>query len=276
MKIVALIMQTLRELIAKATLIFLAGISTLIIVVLLLGLSSTEAPGGVMLTIFGLPITPAVTQEQLVQIASMFQATLAGGLFGGLVLFGVFATAGVIPEMLEKGTVDLYLSKPLPRWELLLGKFLGAVFVVLVNVVYFIGALWMIFGLKVGVWNAGFLVSSLTVTFVFACLFSIVAHLGVTSRNMAIPIIGAFLYLFIIGPILENREHTLYLISGNEVYRSMIDAVYWVLPQLSAMQDAIKRSITGQPGGWVAFLQSFLSASAILGWGAWIFQNRDF
>jgi len=276
MRIAALIIQTLRELIAKATLLVLAGISTLIVVILLLGLSSADSSGGVMVTVFGLPITPVVTQEQLVQLAKVFQATLAGGLFAGLVLFGVFATAGVIPEMLEKGTVDLYLSKPLPRWELLLGKYLGAVVVVFLNVVYFIGALWLVFGVKVGVWNVGFLSSSLTITFVFTCLFSIAALLGVASRNMAISIIGAFLYLFVIGPVLQNREHGISLISTNQIYRTIVDIFYWVLPQLSAMQDEIRRHITAESGSWTPFLQSFASSCAILGWASWLFQRRDF
>jgi len=276
MKVVALIIQTLRELIAKATLIVLAGISTLIIVVLLLGLSSAESAGTFAVTMFGLPVTPGVTQDQLVQFAQALQATLAGGLFAGIVLFGVFATAGVIPDMLEKGTVDLYLSKPIPRWELLLGKFLGAVFVVLLNVVYFIGALWLVFGIKLGVWNVGFLLSSLTVTFVFACLFSIVAILGVASRNMGIPIIGAYLYLFIIGPVLQGREHVLYPLSGSNVYRFAVDAFYWTLPQLSGMQDEIRRHITAQFGNWTPFLQSLASSTAICALGAWIFHKRDF
>ena len=277
MKIFALITHTLRELIAKATLLFLAGISTLIILVLTLSLSSKESSDGMTIIVFGNPIGPAIPAEKMIELVQLFQSGLAAGLFAGVVLFGVFATAGIIPDMLEKGTVDLYLSKPIARWELLLGKYLGAIVVVLANAIYFIGALWLIFGLKLGVWNVQFLLSAFTLTFVFACLFSIVAHLGVASRNMAISIIGGFLYLFVISGALYHRERLLYLVSDNSLYRGIVDGLYYLLPQLSAMQDnIIKQQITQQTMDWKPFVQSLLSSAVIFGGGIIILRRKDF
>ncbi len=276
MKFLALIGQTFRELKSKATLAVLVGISTIIILVVLIGLSVTETASGSMLMLFGNPVSPELPFDKMVFLVTEVQSGLANGLYAGLVLFGVFATAGLIPEMLEKGTIDLFLSKPIARWALLSGKYAGAAVVVLGNVLYFIGSLWLIFGAKTGVWNLNFLLSALTVTFVFACLYAIVVVLGVVSRNTALSIIGAFLYLFVISSLLYHREQSLYLISANGLYRGAVDGLYYVLPQLSAMQDNIARQITNGTIDWRPFLQSTLSSAVIFAGGAALFSRKDF
>ena len=276
MKILALITQTLHELSAKATLIVLASISTFIIIGTSLAVSSGSSADGETLMLFGNAITPPTTAENLGGLIRQMQAGMAGGLFAGVILFGVFATAGIVPDTLEKGTVDLYLSKPIARWELLLGRSLGAVAVMLVNILYFIGAIWLLFGLKIGYWNHSLLLAALTMAFVFASLFSIVAFLGVLSRNMAIPIIGAFLYLLIIGSVLESREHGLYLISENVIYRGAIDGLYYLLPQLSAMQRVVSQLITQASVDWKPFVQSILSSALIFGGAAAMLHRKDF
>ena len=209
MKIAALVIQTFRELKSKATLGVLASISTLVIVAVLIGLSTNQSSAGVSILLFGNPVSPELPPEQMKEIVVQVQAALANGLFAGLVIFGIFATAGLIPDMLEKGTAELFLSKPIPRWQLLLGKYSGAAAVVLANVLYFIGSLSVIFGMKTGVWNVNFVLASFTLTFAFGCLYAGVVALGVISRNTAISIIGAFLYLFLISGLLHQREHIL-------------------------------------------------------------------
>jgi ABC-type transport system involved in multi-copper enzyme maturation permease subunit len=277
MIILVLIGGTIRELAAKATLYVLAGISTLILLVVLLGVSSSSIDsGGTSIMFFGNPISPPGTAEQLADFASKIEAGLASGLFLGIVLFGVFATAGIVPDALEKGTVDLYLSKPISRLELLLGKFLGGAVVIFLNIAFFIGCLWAIVGVKLGVWNLPFLISSVSMSFVFACLFAIVVFFGVLSRNMAIAIISGFTYLFIIAELLQNRENGLFRLSENTVYRSAIDALYYALPQIPGMQRNMANFIIGQDVVWQPFLQSFLSAVAILGLSVVLLRSKDF
>lgn len=276
MKLFALILHTFREVAAKATLWVLAGISTLILIVIALGFSTGSTDTGIVLMFFGHPTSPPLEKDQVEQAVATMQAGLAGGLMGGVFLFGIFATAGIIPEALEKGIVDLYLSKPIARWELLAGKALGAVTVMLANIVFFIGALWLLVGLKANVWSLQLLASSLLMTFVFACLYSIVTFFAVLSRNMGLAIIGAFLYLFVIGTALESRAHGLYLLSGSSTYRSIIDGLYYLLPQISAMQHQITALILRQEADWRPFAQSLASSAAIFGGAAALLQRKDF
>lgn len=276
MKLLTLVFGTGRELSAKATLYVLAAISTLILLGAAATLSSTTTAEGSTLLLFGNPTGPPSTPEAFSGMVNQMEAAFAGGLFFGVVLFGMFATAGVIPDALERGTVDLYLSKPIARWELLAGKYLGSVLVIFVNIVYFIGFLWIIVGLRVGIWNTNLLVAGLMMTFAFACLFAIVSLFGVLTRNMAISIIVGFVYLFVISQILQNREQGLYLLSTNNIYRAVLDGLYYVFPQIPAVQVNVLKLVAGNGIEWQPFAQSFLSSGGILALSAWILKRKDF
>ena len=80
MKIWGLITITLRELSAKATLIVLAGISTLIILGIFLSLSSSQVGDGINLMFFGssvhnLAIPPSINECQRHEARSLSQDT---------------------------------------------------------------------------------------------------------------------------------------------------------------------------------------------------------
>ncbi len=276
MKIVTLARWTIRELAAKATLYVLAGISTLMLLFAAFAIGTDSTADGLTITFFGKPASPPVTHEALADIAGKIEAGFAGGLFLGIVLFGVFGTAGVITDALEKGTVDLYLSKPIARWQLLLGKYLGSVAAIFLNILYFIGGLWLIVGLKVGVWNTRFLLSSLLLTFVFAALYAVVTFFGIVSRNMAIAIIAGILYFMLIAGPLEGRQTGLYLLSESGVYRGILDGLYYIFPQIPAMESGVIHLISGEEMQATPFVQSFFSAGGILGLAAWLLQKRDF
>jgi len=276
MKFLALIRLTLRELAAKATFIILTAISTIVLLGLAAAVGTTTTPDGTVLQVFGQQASPPMPEDQIAEAIRGMQAGLAGGLFTGIILFGIFATAGVIPDALEKGTVDLYLSKPIARWELLLGKYLGAVAAIFVNVLYFMAGAWIIFGIKCGVWDTRILLSTFTITYMFACLYAVVVFLAVLTRNTPVSIILVYLYLFVVGPVLQNRETVLFLISDNTIYRSFIDGLSYLFPQLDAMRTNGAKQLLAQEMDWKPFLQSFLSASAFFLGGAVLLKQRDF
>lgn len=276
MKIVTLVLATFRELLSKTTLYVLLGISTLIMIGTLASVSAEHVQGGVVLKVFGNLTGEPVPESDFATLVYGMQAGLAKGLFFGIMLFGVFSTAAIVPETLERGTVDLFLSKPLARWELLLGKYLGAVAVMLTVVLYFIGGIWLGFGARTGVWNGQFLLSSFVISFMFGCIFSIVLFLGVVFRNAAVPIIGSFLYLVLIDNALDSREMTLYLISDNPLYRTLLDGLYYALPQIAGMQRGLNSLIVHETIVWHPFAQGFLSAAGLFAAAAAIIYRKDF
>ncbi len=276
MKMLVLALQTIRELILKATLLVLAGISTIILLFVLVGIGTEKSADGVSLVFFGQQKSPPFTEENLQTFVRGFEASSAGGIFAGIVLFGIFATAGVMPETLEKGTADIYFSKPLRRGEVLFGRTLGAGVAIFLNILYFLGGVWVILGVKIGVWDPRFLIAPLGMTLVFLSLYAIVVFLGVLSRNTAIAIIGAFLFQFVIVSLLQNREAILYPLSSNGGYHTFLDALYYIFPQISALQTSVIKYVSGETAEWGALGSTLLSAC---GWYAaswWILDHTDF
>jgi len=272
----ALVRHTIRELLFRVTLLILTGISTLIIIVILLSISSAESADGVAITLFSQPIGLPVPIDQLEQAVHFVQRSLTGGLYTGIVLFGIIATAGLIPETMEKGLIDIYLSKPLARWQLVLGRILGAVTIIFANALYFVGFIWLIFGLKLGIWNLNFLLAPVLLTLVFLCLYTISVLLGILVRNAVVPILCVLFYQVVVAGFLENREYSLYLLSENVVYRTIVDGFYYALPQTRALQLSNEQFIVHQSLMWGPVAQSIVVSCVLLGACLWIFQRKDF
>jgi ABC-type transport system involved in multi-copper enzyme maturation permease subunit len=105
------------------------------------------------------------------------------------VLAAVIITSFFIPSMLRKGAVDLLLAKPIHRWALLVYKYLGGLtFVFLINA-YSILGIWLVIGIRSGLWANAALLLIFSLTFFFATLYAISTFVGVVTRNALVSIV---------------------------------------------------------------------------------------
>ncbi|MBI1831489.1 MAG: ABC transporter permease subunit, partial [Planctomycetes bacterium] len=118
------------------------------------------------------------------------------------VLAGVVITSFFIPNMLRKGTVDLLLVKPIDRWLLLVYKYIGGLSFIFLSTSYAVGGIWLVLGIRSGLWANGALVMILTITFFFAILYAVSTLVGVVTNSTVTSImvtIGAWFVFFLIG-----------------------------------------------------------------------------
>jgi ABC-type transport system involved in multi-copper enzyme maturation permease subunit len=270
---------TIGETIRRGTLIFYFCVATCIIVFFALGVSHSPDNHGTI-SIFGSQL-PDQSQTGL-NAAELILLQLHSSSVFWIILFGIFGVAGLIPGMLEKGTIDLFLSKPLTRAELLMARALGAAAGIAVNLIYFYVGIWLVFGLKAGVWHWGFLSSVIYVIYAFTCLFSIVAIAGLITRSAGFSILITFSFA-LISSVLETREKFLYLLWDNNIYHRILDVFYYLTPQLNAMLENSSRVISNNllifnpvEFTFMPFLYSLLSASLLYGLSIWYFSRRDF
>jgi ABC-type transport system involved in multi-copper enzyme maturation permease subunit len=270
-------LYTLGEALRKGTLIFYFLVATVILVVF--GLAIGHLPNDAsIITIFGHPVADNSANSEVV--VKILLGQLHSSSVFWIILFGTFGVAGLIPSMLEKGTIDLLLSKPLHRLELLLGRSLGAVGGVATNLFYFFAGVWLILGFKGGVWVWGFLSSMLYVIVAFACLSSIVVLVGLLSRSTALSVLTAF-FVMVISTLLESRTALLFLLSDNTVYHAILNGLYYAVPQVPAMIQNSALLIGGLPGRSTTFniypfVYSLSSAAVIYGIAGWYFLKKDF
>src|SRR5439155_4433901 len=117
-----------------------------------------------------------LTAETFVRYVQLGAAFL---LFPLAILMSVFATASLVPRMLEKGVIDLLLSKPVTRPALLLSRYAGGLLTASPNLLYLTSVLESILWLKTGVWNGGFVLSALLMSLFSACLLAFMVLLRV-------------------------------------------------------------------------------------------------
>jgi len=272
---------TFGEAIRRGTLLTYFLLGNAIILVLLLGIGHVPQNPD-QLTFFGNPILTKVPKD--FDVVQMLLAFLESQSSFWIMMFGVFGVAGFMPEILEKGSAELFLSKPITRWELLLFRSFGATAGIAANIVYFMAGVWAVVGLKFGVWHWKFLASSLLISYSFACLVVLLFAAGLLMRNTGlVTMFGFIFYVFSWG--LESRTRGLNLLWDNAVYHRILDALYYLTPQLSAMltnatrfvgHSAIANPMEPQTMNWMPYVYSLASATLIYLLSAWYFYRRDY
>ena len=273
MATIALIRDTFREAFARKIFWGLFGLSAVMILFFLFLLKIDLVEGAVAtVTLFGRTANRVTEVDRLVR-----------GVYGGIATFlytwgmflAVFASAGLIPSVLEPGRIELLLSKPVSRAHILLGRYLGNVLVIACNVVFLVLGVWTILGVKTGIWSPAFLISIATTIFIFAVLLSVVVLIGVLFESAALATMIS-MALMIMSAILAQTTTMMRLLSS-EWSRELWRGLYYVLPKvydigritLNAIQD---RSFNDAMPIW----SSALVGGAVLAGAIYIFSKRDF
>jgi hypothetical protein len=137
---------------------------------------------------------------------------LGGGIAGAAgVLLMLIWTSGFLPSFLEPSNVAVLLAKPVPRWLLLLGKFLGLLVFVLVQASLFVLCTWFTLGIKTGEWVNVYLWSIPLVLLQFSVFASVSILLAVLTRSVVICIFGSILFWFTCWGINYGRHAMLLL-----------------------------------------------------------------
>src|SRR5215467_13205995 len=196
--------DTFQESFRNKMFLFFFIVATLIVGSIGLALNM-DAVNGVIrgVTFFGSELrVPAFTVKQWVE---NFQSAIAMfiGTFG--LFLALMATSTLFPQMLQKGSIDLLLCRPIPRWRIITARFLGGVSIMAFNALYLFVGVWAVLGFKSDVWNNAFPLSTALVIFAFIVLFSVVMISSVITENGASGLLTAFTML-IFSPILAVHE----------------------------------------------------------------------
>ncbi len=188
----------------------------------------------------------------------------------------IFASSGLIPSVLEAGRISLLLSKPLTRTTLLMGRFLGNVFVVAANHVYLICSIWIIIGLKTNIWEPRFLLAIPISIFIFAVLLCVVSLIGVLSESAALSVMVA-VALMLISTILAQRQIVVKLLDS-EWSRNLWMTFYWIVPKVYDLGAAMRQIVQlDRQVDWITPVwTSTLFGLVVLSSAIYVFKKRDF
>lgn len=261
---------TLREAFSKKIVITFAAISTFVLLGFIVFFSAANMED---MALFD---SGQGTENVMEDILKFFKMLIVVPLYGGGLFLSIFSASGFIPSMLEKGSAELILSKPVSRLELIIGKYFGGILMVFLNIAYLIIALWLLIGLKFGIWELDFLLTIFTITYAFAALYSLIILIGILTRSSILAMMISYIIFFILSPILSARD-TISLFAKSDVLSVIMDILYYLTPQTSNLGELTADLAVG--GGISSSESIYLSALFIiftLGLSIFIFSKKDY
>lgn len=271
--ILAIVRDTVNE--ARARWLFwgLFGLSTVLILIFLFALNIDLVAGARATIQFGDRSRPVWDIHRFVVAAYSW---VASALYVVGTLLALFASAGLVPVLLEPGRITLLLSKPITRPMLLLGRYLGNVFIIALNSTYLICGIWIILGIKTEIWETRFLLAIPITVFMFAVLLSIVVLVGVIFESAALSIMISVAAM-VISSLLAQRDWAAKLLDS-EWSVQLWNALYWMSPKIWDIGAAMKQIIVYDRGvdWYTPAWTSALFAAILLASSVVVFQKRDF
>jgi ABC-type transport system involved in multi-copper enzyme maturation permease subunit len=198
------------------------------------------------LTIFWAWTLPGSVPEWIVLYT--LEDWIVGWVGAGIaMLLSTIITAFFIPNMLRKGAVDLLLAKPIHRTSLLIYKYIGGLSFMFINTAVVVGGIWLVLGLRSGIWGPGFLMAIFVWTFEFAVIYAVSTLFAVFTRSPVVAILmtclawGVFLG---VGKGYQIIEQTKTLIDMPKWATITSDTVHFIMPPLKDLDVLLSREIT--------------------------------
>lgn len=269
---IALIADTIQE--ARARWLFwgLFGLSTLLISIFLFVMKIDLVEGAISL--MGIESTARHIDIERFVTSSYSWVSVFLYIWG--TFLAIFASSGLIPSVLEPGRIALLLSKPVSRPALLLGRYAGNILIVAANHVYLVGSIWLIIGLKTGIWHPRFLLSIASSLFIFSVLHCVVVFIGVLSESSALSVMVS-VALMLISALLAQRDTMIRLLSS-DWSRNLWQSLYWVLPKVYDLAAAMRQIILfdRQTDWFTPVWTSAIFGIVVLSSAVYLFGKRDF
>jgi len=195
-----------------------------------------EAPQRVSL-LFG--AVDYVTQHGRADAVREVQLVLAGLVADQAgVLLALVWTAGLLPGFLGPDSAAVLLAKPVPRWGLLVGKYLGVVLFVAFQAVVFVAGTWLALGVRTGVWDARYLWAVPVLLAHFAIFYSFSAFLAAWTRSTVACVFGSLVFWILCWAMNYGRHALLAMqwslgpeAGAPESVRWTMEVGYWLLPR---------------------------------------------
>ena len=273
MKNILLIVRfTFREALARKVFIFFGAIILFVLLCTFLVMLLADV------NTLGSMVNQSGRELMMKEIATNLELAIINllGFFG--LLLAIFSSASFVPIMLEKGNIDLLLSKPISRTQLLLGKYFGVVLFVFVNILSLVAGIWLIISFKFGYWDASFLTLSVIIGFTFAVLYALILLFGVITKNSIFGMMIAYLIFLIVSPLLLLYRDKLHTLVTGDFVKALLDGLYYIIPKTAELMGpmmvdfAMGEGITKiQP-----IITSFLFLILMLGISVYLFRKKDF
>ena len=280
--LVANIEDVFREAAARWTLLAYFFLSTLFIIIFASAINLDIVDGALAgAKLFGKEVD-VDNQISIEKLVLGFESGFSVFLYFICTFLAIFATAHLVPRMQEKGTVDLYLSRPVSRVRLLLSRYAAGLLLAGSNVLYLMGSIWLIVAWKTQVLHPRFLLGGTIIFLIIAVLLAFAFLVGVVTSSTAVSIMTTY-GIFFFGLMLAAHDKIEAAVS-KEWQAWTIRTLYWIFPKSAELGQAVIAFVGGDemPERVLRVLTPapFLSTAAFgiacLVLASWLFTRKEF
>jgi ABC-type transport system involved in multi-copper enzyme maturation permease subunit len=99
------------------------------------------------------------------------------------IIIALVGTAGIFPSLIERGAIDIVLSKPMSRVKIFLAKYAGSMVFVALQASVFVVLTFLVVGLRWNQWFWAYLWCIPLIVVLFSYIYAFVALFGVVTRS---------------------------------------------------------------------------------------------
>lgn len=193
-----------------------------------------------------------------------------------ILIISLVLCSSFMPTLLEKGTIDLFLSKPISRTEILFGRLFGGTAIVFINFLYLILGIWIVTSLIFSTWNFSILYLIFNFTFVFFIINSVLIFFGVVTKNTTITMISTFAIFFIFVPMLAGRDK--FIPYEKKLLKALADFLYYIFPKTDELLGQLNRFLILNTGeiDYQSLLSTIVFTVVVIWLSIYSFVKQDY
>lgn len=156
------------------------------------------------------------------------------------IVLALISTAGMIPDFITGGSIDLYVSKPISRMRLFLTKYASGLLFVALQVFIFSLASFLVIGFRGQSWDWRVFAAVPVVVLVFSYLYSVCVFLGLLTRST----IASLLLTILFWLLLYGLATTETLLMSSRISGEREESAYArLLPTISNQIATAEKSL---------------------------------
>lgn len=277
--------DVMREAAARWTLIAYFFLSSIFIVIFASAINLDIVNGTLAgATLFGRQAQLRGSTIDIEQLVLGAESIFSIVLYALCTFMAIFATAHLVPRLQEKGTIDLYLARPVGRVRLLLSRYVAGLALAGINIAYLFGTIWLIVIWKTHVVNARFLLAGGINLFIAAAMLAFAFFIGVVTSSTAVSIMSTFAVALFGVPLYLFKHFEAAFSKQWEVW--LTDAMYWTFPKTVELGQAVFLYVGGEvmrqqlrnavEVNASAYITTGMFAIACLALASWLFTRKEF
>ena len=279
----ASIEDVFREAAARWTLAAYFALSTLFILIFASAVNLDIVDGALAgAKLFGRTVDLPGSRVDLDKLVLGFESGFSAFLYLVGTFLAVFATAHLVPRMQEKGTIDLYLSRPVGRIPLLLSRYAAGLLLAAANLLYLIGSIWAIVVWKTKVVHPRFLLGGGVILFAIAALLAFAFLVGVVTSSTGVSIMSTY-GLFFFAALLAQHDRIAAAFS-KQWQASLVQTLYWIFPKTAELGQAVVAFVAAGHGperltqglSWTTYATTGAFGLVCLAASSLLFRRKDF